>query len=178
MAPDDRRSMLVQTTLALLLETGEMVTTRQIAEAAGVAEGTIFRVFADKDELLSAVMEAAYDPEPLEAALSAIDPGQPFDAQLGEAAAILQQRVVHIWRIMSSVGPRHNDRARRAAESVALRQLFERHRDELTVDPDRAAWLLRALTLSATHPNLVDEALEPEAVVDLFLHGVGREHPC
>ena len=43
--------MIVAATLPLLLEHGELVTTRQIAEAAGIAEGTIFRVFADKDEL-------------------------------------------------------------------------------------------------------------------------------
>ena len=65
--PDERRSMIVAATLPLLLEHGEMVTTRQIAEAAGIAEGTIFRVFADKDELIAAVIEAALDPEPLEA---------------------------------------------------------------------------------------------------------------
>ncbi len=49
--PDERRAMIIEAMLPLLLEHGEMVTTRQIAEAAGIAEGTIFRVFADKDEL-------------------------------------------------------------------------------------------------------------------------------
>ena len=58
--------MIVEATLPLLLEHGEMVTTRQIAEAAGIAEGTIFRVFADKDELIAAVVEHAVDPAPLE----------------------------------------------------------------------------------------------------------------
>jgi AcrR family transcriptional regulator len=57
--PGERRSMIVQATLPLLLEHGEMVTTRQIADAAGIAEGTIFRVFADKDELIAAVLDAA-----------------------------------------------------------------------------------------------------------------------
>ena len=49
--------MIIEAMLPLLLEHGEMVTTRQIAEAAGIAEGTIFRVFADKDELIAAVVE-------------------------------------------------------------------------------------------------------------------------
>ena len=49
--PDERRSMIVAATLPLLLEHGDRVTTRQIAEAAGIAEGTIFRAFADKDEM-------------------------------------------------------------------------------------------------------------------------------
>jgi AcrR family transcriptional regulator len=46
--PEERRSMIVAATLPLLVEHGEMVTTRQIADAAGIAEGTIFRVFADR----------------------------------------------------------------------------------------------------------------------------------
>ena len=58
---DERRAMIVEAMLPLLLEHGEMVTTRQIAEAAGIAEGTIFRVFADKDELIAAVVEHAAD---------------------------------------------------------------------------------------------------------------------
>ena len=65
--------MIVEAMLPLLLEHGEMVTTRQIAEAAGIAEGTIFRVFADKDELIAAVVEHATDPAPIEQALAAID---------------------------------------------------------------------------------------------------------
>ena len=70
LAPDDRRAMIVAATLPLLLEHGDRVTSRQIAEAAGIAEGTIFRVFADKDEIIRAVVESALDPEPLEVALS------------------------------------------------------------------------------------------------------------
>ncbi len=73
--PDERRSMIVAATLPLLLEHGDRVTSRQIAEAAGIAEGTIFRVFADKDEIIVAVIEAALDPEPLEAALRDIPTG-------------------------------------------------------------------------------------------------------
>ncbi len=65
--PDERRSMIIAATLPLLLEHGDRVTSRQIAEAAGIAEGTIFRVFADKDEIIAAVIETALDPEPLEA---------------------------------------------------------------------------------------------------------------
>jgi len=175
MSPDDRRSSIVAATLPLLLEHGEMATTRQIAEAAGVAEGTIFRAFADKDELIAAVVDAAMDREPLEAALSAIDAGLPFEQQVAAATAILQHRVINIWRLFSAIGPRHHVASSKPLASPALERLFERHGDRLSVEPERAAWLLRAFTLAATHPALIDQALPGTDVVDAFLHGVAQE---
>jgi hypothetical protein len=50
--------------------------------------------------------------------------------------------------------------------------LLEVHRDQLTVEPVVAARLLRALTLSVTHPVLVDEPMSPPEVAQLFLYGV------
>ena len=52
MPPDERRDAIIDVVLPLLLEHGSDVSTRQIAEAAGIAEGTIFRVFPDKAALL------------------------------------------------------------------------------------------------------------------------------
>src|SRR6476661_5017469 len=87
--PDERRSMIVAATLPLLLEHGDRVTTKQIAEAAGIAEGTIFRAFADKDEVIAAVVEAALDTEPLEAALAGIPDGLAFEEALAVAIVIM-----------------------------------------------------------------------------------------
>ena len=53
--PEERRAAIIDAARPLLIEHGENVTTRQLADAAGIAEGTIFRVFADKDELLSLI---------------------------------------------------------------------------------------------------------------------------
>ena len=62
LAPADRREALVEATLPLLRMHGRAVTTRQIAEAAGVAEGTIFRVFESKEELVEAALARAFEP--------------------------------------------------------------------------------------------------------------------
>jgi AcrR family transcriptional regulator len=178
--PDERRSMIVAATLPLLLEHGDRVTSRQIAEAAGIAEGTIFRVFADKDEIIVAVIEAALDPEPLEVALSEIPPDLPFEARLAAAVVIIQQRVIDVWQVMSSVGTRYHEMTRRPmVDSDALVRLFETARSEITVEPIAAARLLRALTLSTTHPMLAGEPRSPEELVQLFLHGIGTRiaHP-
>jgi hypothetical protein len=42
----------------------------------------------------------------------------------------------------------------------------------LRVEPIVAARLLRALTLSVTHPVLVNEPMSPDEIVKLFLYGV------
>ena len=56
MAPEDRRAALIAATVPLLHEHGLDVSTRKIAEAAGVAEGTIFGVFPDKHSLVVAAL--------------------------------------------------------------------------------------------------------------------------
>jgi AcrR family transcriptional regulator len=172
--PDERRSMIVAATLPLLLEHGDRVTSRQIAEAAGIAEGTIFRAFADKDEVIAAVIESALDPEPLEAALCALPDDLEFEAGLAAAILIMQQRVIDIWRVVSSVGTRFHEMTRRPMpDSGALVRRFEANRQRITVEPIVAARLLRALTLSTTHPMLAGEPTSPDELVALFLHGVG-----
>jgi AcrR family transcriptional regulator len=170
---DERRSMIVGAALPLLLEHGDRVTTRQIAEAAGIAEGTIFRAFGDKDELIAAVVDAALDQVPLEDALDRIDPALAFEDAIAAAIVVLQHRLIDIWRLLSAVGTRFHDRARRPmTDSHALVRLFETHRDRLSVDPLVAARLLRALTLSTTHPMIASEPMSPEEIRALFLHGV------
>src|SRR3954465_1771242 len=134
--PDERRSMIVAATLPLLLEHGDRVTSRQIAEAAGIAEGTIFRAFVDKDEIITAAVEAALDTEPLEAAVSAIDPSLRLEDALAAAGVIMQQRVINIWRLVSSIGTRFHEMTRRPmTDSDALVQLLDRHREQFAVEP-------------------------------------------
>ena len=177
---DQRRTMIVAATLPLLIEHGDRVTTKQVAEAAGIAEGTIFRVFANKDELIAAAVDTALDRAPLEAALAAIPQDAPFLDALIVAIGMIQQRVLDVWRLMSGIGTRFHDLAQHPmVDSEALVRLFEVHRDRLTVEPVVAARLLRALTLASTHPMLIGEAMPPDTLAHLFLHGLGREdRPC
>ncbi len=168
--------MIITAALPLLIEHGDRVTSRQIAEAAGIAEGTIFRAFGDKDELIAAAIEVALDQSRLEAALDAIPRSLPFETTLQRAVTILQRRVVGVWRLMANVGPQFSDMRRRPMpDSDALVRLFEHHRGAIDVTPTAAARLLRALTLSTTHPMLAYEPMSADDLVQLFLHGVGAK---
>src|ERR1700722_11754844 len=126
--PGERRSMIIEATLRLLLEQEEMATSHEIAAAAGIAEGTIFRVFASKDDLVQAVVDRLFDPEPIEAAIAAINADQDLEKVVTQVVGLLQQRVVDIWQLMSVVGGRFFDHQRRPpVESPALVRLFEAH---------------------------------------------------
>ena len=177
----ERRAEIVAATLPLLMAHGAALTTRQIAEAAGIAEGTIFRVFADKDALIEAVVDAAFDPAPTEAALREIDRSLPLEARLTEAVDILRRRVANIFQLMSAVGmlqsgPRAGVAKLRSQPGLGvLAELFEPDRDRLRRDPEVAAHLLRGLTLVGTHPALtLDAPMPSDEIVSLVLDGIRR----
>ncbi len=178
MPPEQRRAAIIEAVRPLLAEFGESLTSKQIAAAAGVAEGTIFRVFADKDELLDATLEAALDQEQFEAALREIDPHLTFEAQLVAATLLIQRRVVDVWTLLSHLNAKRHEQVRRPmTDSPALADLFAAHGDRIRVDPVNAARLLRALTMSLTHPMIAAEASTAAEIVDLVLHGIERHHP-
>src|ERR1700710_334437 len=79
MSGEDRREAIVEATLPLLRKHGHGVTTRQIAEASGIGEGTIFRVFTDKAELIDECLTAAFDQTPTLAKFAAIDKALPLE---------------------------------------------------------------------------------------------------
>jgi AcrR family transcriptional regulator len=170
----ERRAAIVAAVLPLVVEHGEDITCRQIASAAGIAEGTIFRAFADKDELLAAVLDAALDQAPMEAALRGIDRSEPFEHQLVTATELIQRRVNDVWQIVSKLGRDLHDRATRPlTDSAALVDLFAAHADALRVEPVEAARILRGLTLALTHPMLAGEPKAPEEIVAVVMHGIG-----
>ena len=178
--PAERRAAIIAATLPLLLQCGANVSTRQIADAAGIAEGTIFGVFPDKEAVVQAVLRSALDPEATERELAAIDRSRAFEDQLIDAVLIMQRRVHNIWRLLS-IG---NTSAPQTppADFTGLADIFNAHRGQLRTDEVSAARQLRALTLAVSNPMFfAGEPMTPHEIVTLFLdgirvHGGGRLH--
>ncbi|WP_243714648.1 TetR/AcrR family transcriptional regulator, partial [Actinomadura bangladeshensis] len=103
MSPQQRREMIVRTALPLVAEHGTAVTTGQIARAAGIGEATIFRVFADKDELLDACVAEALRPDHVLAEIEAIPLDQPLTARLTEASAAIEAYLARMGLVIGAL---------------------------------------------------------------------------
>jgi AcrR family transcriptional regulator len=181
LSPDERRRAIVDAVLPLLIEHGRAVTTRQMAEAAGIAEGTIFRVFDSKDALIDAALTEAFRPGPLIEGIERIDPDQPLRERLVAIVTVLQDRFVEIFGLMRAVGlvapPRHphgsdDEVAWRERVTKSMAALVEPDRDRLRVPPEELLRLMRLLTFSGSHIEIADNRLlTPEEIVDVIMHG-------
>ncbi len=184
LSPDERRSELTDVTLRLLRVHGRAVTTRQIAQAASVAEGTIFRVFDSKDELVDAALARAFVPGDLVARIEEIDRDRPLRTRLIDLVAAMQQRFRATFELMQKVelvGPPHH--LHDSAEAEAWRARFEAllidvvgpDADQLAVPVDHFVHVLRLLTFAGSHQKIADgRLLTPEQVVDTVLLGLQR----
>ncbi len=186
MTPQDRREAIVCATLPLLQELGSSVTTSQIARAAGIAEGTIFRHFADKRELIDAALAKAMSADAEVARIEAISLDLPLARRLADglaATADYQDRLWQLMRIVREAGwtpdhahhehGEHHPRHQMERIGDAMARLFEPDRARLRREPRTAARLLLGLAfadrIQDRGPN---EPGEPrEHIVDLFLYG-------
>lgn len=183
MSPTDRRASIIEAALPLVRVHGKDVTTRQIAAAAGVAEGTLFRVFDNKDEIVNAVVESVIDPGPTAQQLATIDADRPIDALIADLVATMQQRLRAVIEIMMAVRwmPEQLKRSRPQSWDndpimVKIIEMLDGHQDELSVVPKQAARLLRLLVFAGTHPMInAGQALETDEIVSTLMDGI-RHH--
>src|SRR4051794_26355009 len=100
MSPEDRRKAILEALVPLLVERGGEVSTKEIAQAAGIAEGTIFRVFADKGTLLMAAAEEAINPA---GGQEAFDSAMAGTRDLREAVVLAADRILDRMRLTMAV---------------------------------------------------------------------------
>ncbi|SNS10313.1 TetR/AcrR family transcriptional regulator [Actinomadura mexicana] len=191
MSPEQRREMIIRTALPLVAEHGMAVTTAQIARAAGIGEATIFRVFADKDELLDACVAEALRTDHVLAEIGAIPLDQPLPARLAEAAAAIDAYLARMGLVIGALhatgrrerrvpgdGEPGPDRAAAMTRTrEALAELFEPERDRLRLPVEQIASLFMGFVFSRARPAAGPDAqpLSVEEYLDVFLHGALKE---
>lgn len=192
MAPDERRAAIVAAVVPLVLEHGQMPSTREIATAAGIAEGTIYRVFEDKSALLHAVLEEALRPPETADQLVELMAGLPgLATRLLVLAERSQARMREVHATLMVMRPLMAEAHARPgaggfnpprflleanqALMERLTRVFELSAEELRVSPLVAATAFRALMLGAHSPGMpTPTPLTPEVVTRLLLDGLAR----
>jgi AcrR family transcriptional regulator len=192
LSPAARREAIVAATLPLLAERGAEVTTSEIARAAGIAEGTIFRVFADKRQLLETALCSAMSADAEVARIGAIPRELPLEERLVAGLAAIKGYHDRLWALIRTFrelgwqpDPHRSEKDERSPRhqmariGAAMAGLFESHRGSLRQDACTAAQLLLGLAFA----NRIQERsggeppLSHEQLVDLFLHGVLKAEP-
>lgn len=205
--PDERRQAILRAVLPVVRDRGADVTTRELAEAAGVAEGTLFRVFDDKASLVREAVGTAVDPSDLFELMDGMDPAVPLEDRVTILVTAWLRRMqdVMLWMTLlhqlrksagdlHGEGPQaHQEWARRQGEFAAgfrerLRRLLEPDADRLAQAVPVAAGLLEvtmigaaAQTAGAARTVQPVEPLSTDALVAFILNGIvaspGRTSP-
>lgn len=112
---EDKKQALLEAATAAFAQSGIAASTSAIARSAGVAEGTLFRYFATKDELLNELY-LAIKLRLVRTMIAGLDPDEKRPKDVGERD-IPQRGVPRLWRRPVSVagGNHHRIRQPRSA---------------------------------------------------------------
>jgi AcrR family transcriptional regulator len=172
-----RRESIVAAALPLVRAHGSRVLTADVARAAGIAEGTLFRVFADKESLLAACLEHVADTGEVHRRLSALDSPDLTSAVAAAVTVVLDHLAAAMPIVMqvTSTGPTPAAsiglRARLTADTAAeLAGVLRRYEADLCVPLPTATAVLHSLVLgAAVQPSPPPATLLATA----FVHGCG-----
>lgn len=184
MTQPERREAIIQATLPLLLDQGSDLSTREIAAAAGIAEGTIFRVFQTKRDLIHQTIAAALQPDQAIQQIQALPAGQPLEVRVEHLLGILLAEVHRTRALVANFcsvrGSEDRSSHPRGPEPFAARKqlvtastvALSPHQDELRVPAHLAAQLLSALSLAAALEG--DSDFNPHRLAQTVLHGIAE----
>lgn len=177
LAPEHRRELILGSVIPLLKEHGRDVSTRQLAEAAGVAEGTLFRAFGDKESLIAAAIEKIFDHRPLIDALRAIDVGEPLERKLDDVVRLLNAHFRDVVAAVIALGlrerpPAPEHAARERVLTDVLREVLAADVDRLAVPVETVADYVRLLAFASALPMASD--LGSDELSTLIARGIVR----
>jgi AcrR family transcriptional regulator len=178
LAPDDRRAALLEGVIPLVQTQGRDISTRQIAEACGVAEGTIFRAFGTKEALIEAAIERYFDPRSFQDSLASISSSLPVDEKLRAVLALLQDRLRGVVGILAAVreqpGPALDVHRGDRRWLEPLGALLAPDSGRLAVPVETVGQYLLLIAVATSLPHLAEEfaGLSADDLVRLVAHGV------
>lgn len=176
LAPDERREAILVAVLPLLREKGRDVTSRELADASGVAEGTIFRAFGDKESLLEAGLLKLLDPQPFRDELRRIPHDLAFEDKITCVIEALRGRFGEVFRIMT-LFQREGPPPRRESAGEdwleIIRELLAPDAARLGVPIDIVAWYLRLVAFGASiEPFNHFRTFDSSELAGIVVHGV------
>jgi AcrR family transcriptional regulator len=180
MAPDERRRMIAEQAVPLFLEHGAALTTRQLADELGIAEGTIFRAFGDKDSLVRAAVQTFMEQSQARMADGLVDPELPLEEKVAFLVHGTRVWMQNMFRMVALVPrediPQIMHRPRDNGYQAAIAAAFERDADRLTIPVDRLAAIMSIAGVAANARRFGDaQGLTDEELVHFILYGIAGE---
>jgi AcrR family transcriptional regulator len=167
----------------------------QIAKRAGIAVGTLYNYYEDRDALLAALLEQRRDElfDALDAAAEALDPGAPFREHLlsfvhayfafltGHRAflkILMEGELMHLQSTFPRAAAIHitcHKRPLHRVEELLARGVVsgDVRRDVATMGPWLVLGMMRGIAIRDLRSYKAYEPADASLMVDLFLKGAG-----
>ena len=181
---EERKAAIIEAVIPVMIENGAAITSRQIAEAAGVAEGTVFRAFGDKETLLREAAEVYLDPAPLRASLANIDSTLSLQNKVELVLGLLQERFHGVISIMAAIGrsgdewPRMKGRPpqRDPGYTSLVAEAITPELELLNVPPEDVAPYIRLIAFATSIPAFTAEKpFDRRELARLIVYGIAGD---
>ena len=177
---------MIAATRQLILDHGPEVTTRQVAEAAKVAEGTLFRVFPTRRDLIAATIADHLSPE----RLADIFAAAPATTTVDETTEVCLSTAADYVTTFGRFIPRPHQAGDQDEIRFRIMELWEArvcdianwmrdrlapHETQLTIPVKDFAHLVITLAMGYAHGRSPDTSLNPATLARLALDGARRK---
>ena len=182
----ERREAILDAVLPLVVDQGRAVSTRQIAEACGIAEGTIFRVFETKADLVHATLDAALTPTEAMAALDALPEDQTLIQRLAAIIQIVADEMVRTRTLFVTVfgkpphgqppkPPDHRPHVKRLELfRTGIATALDPYSDQLSVPIEKVGQLITAVSVAGRMFSPNQQFDDPIEWAELIAHGIAK----